>query len=231
MSSDRVLPPPYSLGQCLGRLPLYAQQKYEQVTALLADSEALQRSLLERIKLAEERLARIARQRSYANGRDLDGELAAARSALDRLDKERSRRNSVRANVEQTVSRLNNFITARMSGAARIAAPPPLTSLPAGQRAGESIADALVRTRREISAAQAELRRIQTAPPPADEVKIAIIESVDALVREGRPVVTSEGGRVTVHWPDVVQYAAPGAALSAPSGSASRLLAWLLREP
>ena len=72
--------------------------------------------------------------------------------------------------------------------------------------------------------------RVKSAPPPPDEIKIAIIESVDRLAKEGRPLVTSEGGKVELHWPDVMQYAGPGQALTAPSGSASRMFAWLFRE-
>ena len=47
---------------------------------MLADSEALQRSLMERMKAAEERLARISRQTLLTgNDGELDGELEAAR--------------------------------------------------------------------------------------------------------------------------------------------------------
>jgi len=35
---------------------------------------------------------------------------------------------------------------------------------------------------------------------------------------------------VTVHFPDVMQYGTPGQAMSAPSGSASRLMAWVHRD-
>jgi hypothetical protein len=114
------------------------------------------------------------------------------------------------------------------SGAVEIAAPPRLTGpLPAGRKKGESIADALLRVRREIAAAQGELMRVKAAPPPKDEVQIAIIQEVDRLAAEGRPVVTTSDGKVELHWPDVQMYASPGATLSAPSGSASRLIAWL----
>ena len=65
MTTDRILPPPYSLVQVVERLPLAVQQKYEALKALLADAEALQRSLMEQMKAAEERLARISRQSSY----------------------------------------------------------------------------------------------------------------------------------------------------------------------
>jgi hypothetical protein len=237
MSSDWVLPPPYSLTQLLERLPAHARRKYDDIKALLADSEALQRSLMERIKVKEDQLADLMRRRSYASdgGNDaevkrLDDELAAVRADFDRLERERSKRNSVRANSDQVVSRLNNFLMERASGAVDVAPPPRLTSVPAGRKKGESTADALTRVRREIGAAKAELLRIRSAPPPSDEIKLSIIEEVDALAKEGRPLVTCNDGKVELHLPDVQIYASPGAALSAPSGSASKMLAWLFRK-
>jgi hypothetical protein len=237
--NDRVLPPAYSLVQCIERLPAHARRRYDDMRALLSDSEALQRSLMERIKVKEERLAELMRRRSYASvpGGDaaeverLDGELAAVRVDLDRLDKERSRRNGLRANCEQVLRQIDVFLMTRASGAGDFAAPPRLTKVPAGRRKGESIADALLRTRREIASAQGELMRIKAAPLPADEIKLAIIERIDALAKAGAPAVVTEGGKVTVHWPDVMQYGVPGEALTAPSGSASKLMAWLFREP
>jgi hypothetical protein len=214
--NDRV--PPYSLAQCIERMPFKARRKYEDLKALLADSEALQRSLMERIRVKEERLADLMRRRSYASvaGRDgaeverLDGELAAIRTDLDRLESERSKRNSIRANCEQVKSRIDNFITARASGASEMAAPPRVTNpLPAARRKGESTADALLRVRREIAAAVAELKRIKSAPPPSDEVKIAIIEGVKALANEGRPRVTVDGGRVSLIGPTWCSLRAP----------------------
>jgi hypothetical protein len=118
----------------------------------------------------------------------------------------------------------------RASGAADIAAPPRLTSVPPGRRKGESIVDALLRTRREIAAAQAELMRIRAAPLPKEEIQLAIIAAINVMAQEGAPRIVTEGGKVTVHFPDVMQYGTPGQAMSAPSGSASRLMAWVHRD-
>ena len=99
--------------------------------------------------------SRVAAQYSSASGdadavARLDGELAAVRASLDKLERERNRRNSVRANTEQVVSRLNNFITALFSGVSEMAPPPQPDSVAAGQRKGESVTDALLRVRSEI---------------------------------------------------------------------------------
>jgi hypothetical protein len=171
--SNPTWPPPYSLVQCLDRLPPRARAKYDSLKGLLADAEALQRSLMERVRAKEERLADLRRRREYAsvpggNAAEvakLDGELSAVRGDLDRLERERSRRNGVRANTEQVVSRLNNFIMQLFSGASDATAPRWPAEVP-GPRKGESLADALMRLRREISVAQGELMRVKTAPPP-----------------------------------------------------------------
>ncbi len=231
-------PPPYSLVQCLDRLPPRGRRKYDDLKSLLADAEALQRSLMERIRAKEERLADLRRRREYASvpGGDvaaverLDGELSAVRADLDRLERERSRRNGVRANTEQVCSRLDNFILQLFSGASDAAAPRWPAKVP-GPRAGESVTDALLRVRREINVVQGELRRVKTAPPPAVEIKAALVAEVDRMAAEGKPHVSIDGGgRVVVHWPDVQPYAVSGAALAAPSGSASKMLAALFGD-
>jgi hypothetical protein len=228
--------PVHSLTQALDRLGPRSRAKYDDLKALLADSEALQRSLMERIKTREERLADLMRRHSYASvsgdaaeATKLDRELAAVHADLDRLERERSRRNGVRANVEQVVSRLNNFIGELFSGTVDVERPPWPNEVPT-QRDGESIGDALMRLRHEINIAQGELQRLRAAPPPASEIKAAIAAEVDRMAGDGTPHVTVAAGKVTVHWPDQQLYASPGSALSAPSGSASKLLAALFPE-
>ena len=221
--------PPHSLLQCLDRLPARARTKYDSLKGLLADSEALQRSLMERIRGKEDQFADLSRRRDYAHGggaeevATLDAELSAVRTDLARLEGERQKRNSTRTNTEQVVSRLNNSIMQFFSGAAEVERPPWPTVVPAA-RDGESVADALMRLRHEIAVAQGELMCLKAAPPPASEIKAAIEAEVDRLAAAGAPQIAIEAGRVVVHWPDVLRFAVPGQALSAPSGSASQLL-------
>jgi hypothetical protein len=221
--------PPHSLLQCLDRLPARARRKYDDLQAAVADSEALQRSLMERIRGKEDQFADLSRRRDYAHGggteevATLDAELSAVRTDLARLERERQKRNSTRTNTEQVVSRLNNSIMQFFSGAAEVERPPWPTVVPAA-REGESVGDALMRLRHEIAVAQGELMRIKAAPPPAAEIKAALEAEVDRLAGNGTPRIAVDAGKVTVHWPDVQPYAVPGSALSAPSGSASSLL-------
>jgi hypothetical protein len=151
------------------------------------------------------------------------------RADLDRLERERSRRNSARSNTEQVVSRLDNFIMQLFSGASDDAPPPWPAAVP-GPHEGELLIDALLRVRHEIGVAWGELQQIKTAPPPASEIRAALVGEVDRMAAEGRPHVAINGGEVTLHWPDVQVYAVPGGALSAPSGSASKMLAALFPE-
>jgi hypothetical protein len=227
--------PPHSLLQCLDRLPARARRKYDDLQAAVADSEALQRSLMERLRVKEDQFADLSRRRDYAirpggEGAEevakLDAELSAVRTDLARLEGERQKRNSTRANTEQILSRLNNAIMQFFSGAAEVERPPWPTVVPAA-RDGESVADALLRLRHEINVAQGELMRIKAAPPPAAEIKATIEAEVDRLAAAGAPRIAVDAGKVTIHWPDVQPYAVPGSALAAPSGSASSLLAAL----
>ena len=218
--------PVYSLVQALDRLSPRTRAKYDSLRGQLADAEAMQRALMERMRSKEERLAQLAHQRDYATGGDsakLDRELTAARADLDKLELERSRRNAARSNVEQTCSRLDNFIMQRASGADDTATPPWPSNVP-GPNAGENLTDAILRLRHEIGIARGELQRIKTAPLPAAEVRAQIATDVDRMASDGIPRVSVDAGRVTVVWPDVMQFAAPSGALSAPSGSASKLL-------
>jgi hypothetical protein len=231
MSENRY--PVYSLTQAIDRLPPRARRKIDDLKGLLADSEAMQRSLQERIQAKEISLADLVRRRSYAQDaveiERLSVELTTAHADLDRLERERSKRNSVRANTEQVVSRLDNFILQFFSGASDITMPLWPTTVP-GPADGESVGDAILRLRYEISSAQGELVRAKTASPPASEVKAAIVAEIDRMASGGAPRITIDAGRVVVHWPDVQLYAAPSGVLSAPSGAASQMLAALFPE-
>jgi hypothetical protein len=222
--------PPYSLLQCLDRLSPRARAKYDDLQGRVSDAEALQRSQQERIRATEEKLARIANRRDTtsdaAEAARLDRELAAVRSDLDKLERERAKRNAARANTEQIVSRINNAIGELFSGASDVTVPAWPGAIP-GPAATESIGEALLRLRDEIARARGALVAVQTAPLPASEIKAAIAAAVDRLAAAGAPHISSAAGKVTVQWPDQMAYAAPGAALSAPSGSASALACWL----
>src|SRR5262245_10424537 len=104
-------PPPYSLAQCIERLGPVARAKYADLKDLVGDAEALQRSLMERIEATQEASHRLQHRLAGATlptgdpdeAKQLAADLAGVSSKLDRLERERSRRNSVAANTGQVL--------------------------------------------------------------------------------------------------------------------------------
>jgi hypothetical protein len=210
-----------------------ARGRYEDLRALVGDAQALQTSLMERLDAAQEEFRRLQVRLGRASlpGGDpdevekLEADLAAVSAKLDRLERERSR---LRANTEQVVSRLDNFILQLFSSTGAVTEPPRITVEPR-LRDGESATDAILRLRKEINRTRAEIATLRAAPLPAAEIKDTIIDRVYQMAAEGQPQVSIEGTKVVVHWPDVQQFSVPGQALTAPSGGASKLLCWLDR--
>jgi hypothetical protein len=95
---------------------------------------------------------------------------------------------------------------------------------------GETISDAIVRTRREIAAAQHEVRAVRALPPSREELINQLIDEIAGMAAAGKPRFDLRDGKLRVHWPDVVSLAPKGTVVSAPSGSSSRLLCWLMGE-
>jgi hypothetical protein len=209
MTDPMFSPPVYSLAQAIERLGPTSRARYQDLRGLLADAEALQRSLMERMGEGEQEYRRIQHRLARAalpggdqdEAKQLEADLAAAGAKLDKLEAERSKRNSVRANVEQVISRLDNFIGALYSG-----------------------------LRGEINRTRSELARVRAAPLPAAEIRAALIERVERMAAEGQPRVVIEGTKVKLYFSDEQLYASPGQALVAPSGGASKLDCWLHRD-
>src|SRR5262249_12620535 len=160
----------------------------------------------------------------------LDAELARVRADLDKLERERSKRNSVRANTEQVISRINNFVGELFSGASDINPPQWPDAVP-GAYESESVGDAILRLRSEISVARSELQRIKSAPLPTAEIKAQIEAEADRMAAAGTPRITGgRAGKGGIDGWDVQAFAAPAQARSAPSGSASQLACWWDRD-
>jgi hypothetical protein len=239
MSSHHQLPPPHSFRQALERLPLAARRKFERLQEAVADSEALQRSVQQRISLLADKAGDIERRLAYVvRGEDpeatakLKAELAAVADDLARLERQRSQRNSVRANTDATVSRLTNFVGLLVGGAGTVTWPPRGVRPNGGAHPGEgeTLADAILRIRTELATVQREMAAVRALPPAAAEVRAAVKAEVERKAAAGQPRVAFDGAKVSVAWPDVMLYATPGAALSAPSGSASDFVAWLFKD-
>jgi hypothetical protein len=78
---------------------------------------------------------------------------------------------------------------------------------------GESLREALLRTRFEIEQAKGELVTVRAAPPPRDVVEQALHAEVQRLIFAGSPRVTVEADSVNVRWPDTTLLAGIGQAL------------------
>jgi hypothetical protein len=234
MTDAWPLPPPFSLAQCVERLPIRAQSKYADLKAAVADCRALVDVAQERLAATQTSIAEVGRRRAYAAGnRDaaqvakLDAELTALHRKLDKLDAERARRNAAHASAEQLVSRLSNFVLAMHSGV-DFPPPPPYPADVPGCNADEALPEALQRLRSEIWRLQGEVQRVRLAPLPAAEIEAAIRAEIARLAVQGRPRLTiAPGGKVELQMPDAPQFGPPGTVLSAPGGSASKLMCWL----
>ena len=163
-----------------------------------------------------------AQQISRAEVEDLQAEAA-------RLNAARMRRESVRANTEQILAQLKyNFLAAEDFSFPHVRA---YAGPPAHPRDGEDLTAAIVRVRAAIVACKTELTRIKQAPPCVDEARASIVAEVNRLANLGKPQLrVTDGGTITIHFLDQQQYAAPGSALAAPSGSASAMLCWLFGD-
>ena len=235
-----TLPPPYSLAQCIARLNPSARSRFEDLRASVTDAKALQTTSQERIAATQEEYMRLQRRyaRAVVPGGDgdeakrLGAELAALGDKLERLERERAKRNSVAANTQRVIARLESFIEAWVGSIpSAIREPPRGVTVTPQLHDGESVSDAVTRLRNEIGKVRAELAMVRDAPLPSAEVKAALVECIDRMAMEGRPRISIEGTRATVHWPDMVEFSVPGqGALAAPSGGASKLMCWLHRD-
>jgi hypothetical protein len=224
-------PPLYRLEQCIAALPGPARRRYGRLQAAITDAQALVRSNLQREALLEDSLNDIKRRLHYSTDADtvarLREDLTEFSAELASLGDERSKRNAARGNAEQTLSQLNNFIGRLfLDGTPRLRS----VAVEASPRDGESLADAILRTRAAIRAAQAALLAVKDAPLPPDEIKRALTAAIDRMAAEGGPQLDLVGGKVVIRWPDVSEFAGANAAFAAPSGGASKLMAWLWRD-
>jgi hypothetical protein len=220
----------------LDSLPPAARRKFQALKALVEDTAALTRVAMGREKAIEDALYDAQRRRSYVDPQveperatHLSAEVEELQAELQRLNSDRMKRESVRANTEQILSQIKfNFLAAEDFAFPQVRA---YTGPPAHPRDGESLADAIVLVRRDITRAQGELVRVKQAPPSVEEAKAAVIAEIRRLASVGKPQLRiADGGKISIWFPDQQLHAAPGSALVAPSGSASAMLCWLFTE-
>ena len=185
---------------------------------------------MERIAAKEQRLNLLAHQRNNTIGGDPAENsasmvsLAAIRADLDRMERSRSSRNSVRANTDQIVFAARQRHHAAVQRRRRHPQPTTWpTVVPGPERRRERRRRSAAPSARDLNRSGASSSALRTAPLPAGEVKAAIVAEIDRMASGGTPQSRSQqrqghdplAGRADGTPP-------PGSALSAPSGSASQ---------
>jgi hypothetical protein len=148
---------------------------------------------------------------------DMDEEIAELQGRYERLGEQYD-------GLSRLVGNLERWLVETVPSAAVIRAAPAVRP----PRKSEDLATAIERCRRRVRELDADLARINAAPPPSSEAKKLAREQLAALAARGRPQVRSlvnHGGEI--QWPYVVN-AGPQAQESA--ADAVGLLAWLFRD-
>jgi hypothetical protein len=233
MTLDRN-PPPSSpqqaLARAIARLPQRARAKYNELLAEAEDATTLVRATVERRKLLEDRYMVAASKRPdprYEPPERVQAakdELEASRAALDAVEEQMGARNAVQGRADQIVAQLKQFL-ATTRGPIRACA-----SITAQPRNGEDIKAAITRVRADIGTAQRDLAAAKAAPPTKAEIEKQLSDAVQQLMNEGCPRWTLDSNnRVQIFWPDTTAFSSTGT-YSAPSGGASKLLAYLFPD-
>lgn len=222
------LPPPHSLSAAIERLPSVARRKYRALLATADDAALWTRAALEREKQAEESIGDLKRRLSFIDQRterdrfvEMREEIEALGVELEQLKLERSKRNALRGNCEQVISQLNVAIPALAGQRLRA------VTVSANPNAGETLANAILRTRTEIRQAKSDLHELKSSPLTRPEIEAQLREHVSALVNFGTPKLDLRAGQVSVFWPDKSSFSASDAA---PGGSASAIFSWLFAD-
>ncbi len=230
MSENRY--PAYDLPTMVDRLCPPAASKYRGLVAQLDEQQALVKLCLEHEKDIDVRRNVVASALRSSDAALPENASAIRRlqQQLDQLDAEaatlerkRARLNSARGNLDQTISHLQNSL----ASCYRAPAADPVIAAP---REGESVADAIMRVRQQIMCSQQELISVRSAPWPAAEQRAWLRTEIARLQKDGPRLIVGAGGRPEIVSPDVVQFTTPGVALTAPSGSALRLMASLFPD-
>jgi hypothetical protein len=228
--------PVYNLREALLRLPVAARRKHAALVALRDDQRALADAASERAKQLDEacymlaaRLDRLDPRTEAETIAQVKDELEATRVMLDDLLAQRGRRTGMQANTEQVLARLEPFVIALVDGpgaGAGTAGVRPI-SIDAKPRRNETVANAIMRIRGEITALQGEIYRVQHVPPPVDDIKAHITAEIDRLAARGRPTIKVDGSKIDVRWPDHAPFAPVD---MAPGGTVSAMLAWMFHD-
>lgn len=197
----------WSLPQMLKALPLVARRKHAALTDQVDNWRALIKANLARDQDREHELMMLKNRAATCHPDDrpaVEEEIALVTDELDKLSRDRAKLNSMRANGEQVLAQINNFIPLWYGSQLPAHLQPkgklrPVHVMPQ-RRDGESVADAIVRVRSEIMGLKAELAQVQAAPLPRKELLAKAKAHVAELARQGAPMIDTASGSFTVNW-------------------------------
>jgi hypothetical protein len=163
-----------------------------------ADAEALVRTVIARIAVAEDKEQQFARlintHPSEQRRGTIEAEAAATRAEVQRLHEQRQERAARERLSGNLLGILRGFIGSLPPNTLLEIVPKSELSL----RNGETVLGAITRVRGELAAAQCELMQLRAAPLPLDDLKQMATEAVSKFAR---PSLQVRDGRLDIGWP------------------------------
>jgi hypothetical protein len=202
--------PAWNFPDMLSRMPRVAQRKFKALTDRLENVTALLDLHMQREKEAQDKVYDFARRADLARGdadavRRLTAERQQATADYNELFADRAKLNAVHGNLNNIISRLRHTDIPAIHGwlvAVNIDAKP---------NAGETITEAVERTRAEIDNCKGQHAAIRAAPLPRAELLAMARTAVNDLALRGAPAVITGGGQFRIQWDimSVPNYPAP----------------------
>jgi hypothetical protein len=192
--------PAWNFQDMLSRMPRVAQRKYKTLCTKLEDVEALLKNHMEREKEANDRVYDFSRRADLAHGnadevRRLTAEHTQAVADCEELFADRGKLNATHANLSNIVSRLRHtdipIIHELGMAPVNVAAQP---------NEGETLVEAVDRTRAELHQRKGQLAATRAAPLPREELLNLARVAVNDLALAGAPAVITASGQFKIHW-------------------------------
>jgi hypothetical protein len=194
-------------------LPPKPRLKAQRLIAAAIDSEAAFMSLIKRGETLREEIGQLRslQRQSVERARELGGDVDDVKDAaapfddairdlegeLQKLSRDRQRREDRRTNDQQVVAHVRHFLE-KQSATPNIPLVAVTTSAP--KLNGQTAIEAIDRLRGEIDAARQELRAIIAAPLPSGEMRERARQWVNDLAAIGRPTLRTAAGGFSIDW-------------------------------
>jgi hypothetical protein len=212
----------------VAQLPIVARRKYAALEQTRDDCRSRMQALLERDKVLAHRLAMTRNRLGHVTDADerasIEEECQFITEDLDKVERDRAKVANAGQSTDQTLAQLNAWLPLLNTGQAGPIAG-PIRAVTVDAKPEPSLLNAITNIRGEVARIRSELGLTKTAPPSRAEIVAHCHALAKQLAEEGKPKLTTTGGKITVHLADQPMFAAPGTAFSAPAGSMSKMLA------